>query len=272
MADSAGVPIAPWRRLWLYALGVAIVLFLVLPTVIVVPMSFGNARFLRFPPQELSLRWYHAYLGSIEWRDATWISLKAAVATMLVATPLGVMAAYGLHASRLRMARLIETALIAPLILPLILVSIAIFFLYARLGLNNTVTGLVLAHCCLAMPFVFVTVLAALKGYDMNQERVARSLGASRFVAFITITLPQIRFSVFSGALLAFITSLDETVVALFISGGDAATLTRRMFTALRDEIDPTVAAISSLLIGVTLTLLALGLVFGDRRRAGRQP
>ncbi|MGE0717733.1 MAG: ABC transporter permease, partial [Alphaproteobacteria bacterium] len=263
---AAAVPIAPGRRLWLYAVGGLILLFLVLPTIIVVPMSFGSARFLRFPPQEWSVRWYLAYFGSLEWRDATWVSIRAAVATMLVATPLGVMAAYGIHASRLKAARLIETAMIAPLILPLILVSIAIFFLYARLGLNNTLTGLVIAHVCLAIPFVFVTVLAGLKGYDMNQERVARSLGASRLRAFLTVTLPQIRFSVFSGALLAFITSLDEVVVALFISGGEAATLTRRMFTALRDEIDPTVAAISTLLIAVTLTLLALGLVFGDRR------
>ncbi len=271
MADTAtGVPIAHARRLWLYALGFLIVLFLVLPTIIVIPMSFSGTRFLRFPPEQLSWRWYLAYFGSIEWRDATWVSLKAAILTMLVATPLGVMAAYGLHASRSKLSRLVETALIAPLILPLILVSIGIFFLYARLGLNNTLTGLVLAHVCLAMPFVFVTVLAGLKGYDMNQERVARSLGASRLVAFVTVTLPQVRFSVFSGALLAFITSLDEVVVALFISGGENATLTRRMFTALRDEIDPTVAAISSLLVALTLTLLALGLVFGDRRAGTR--
>ena len=271
MADTAtGVPIAHARRLWLYALGFLIVLFLVLPTIIVIPMSFSGTRFLRFPPEQLSWRWYLAYFGSIEWRDATWVSLKAAILTMLVATPLGVMAAYGLHASRSKLSRLVETALIAPLILPLILVSIGIFFLYARLGLNNTLTGLVLAHVCLAMPFVFVTVLAGLKGYDMNQERVARSLGASRLVAFVTVTLPQIRFSVFSGALLAFITSLDEVVVALFISGSENATLTRRMFTALRDEIDPTVAAISSLLVALTLTLLALGLVFGDRRAGTR--
>ena len=271
MADTAtGVPIAHARRLWLYALGFLIVLFLVLPTIIVIPMSFSGTRFLRFPPEQLSWRWYLAYFGSIEWRDATWVSLKAAILTMLVATPLGVMAAYGLHASRSKLSRLIETALIAPLILPLILVSIGIFFLYARLGLNNTLTGLVLAHVCLAMPFVFVTVLAGLKGYDMNQERVARSLGASRLVAFVTVTLPQVRFSVFSGALLAFITSLDEVVIALLIAGGDKATLTRRMFLALRDEIDPTVAAISSLLVALTLTLLALGLVFGDRRAGTR--
>lgn len=267
MAEPAvSVPIAPGRRLWLYVVGGLILLFLVLPTVIVVPMSFGSTRFLRFPPQDWSLRWYVAYFGSLEWRDATWVSIRAAVATMLIATPLGIMAAYGIHASRLKWARLVETAMIAPLILPLILVSIAIFFLYAKLGLNNTLTGLIIAHVCLAMPFVFVTVLAGLKGYDMNQERVARSLGASRLRAFLTVTLPQIRFSVFSGALLAFITSLDEVVVALFISGGEAATLTRRMFVTLRDEVDPTVAAISSLLIAVTLTLLALGLVFGDRR------
>lgn len=267
MADTAtGVPIAHARRLWLYVLGFLIVLFLVLPTIIVIPMSFSGTRFLRFPPDQLSVRWYMTYFNSIEWRDATWVSLKAAVLTMLVATPLGVMAAYGLHSTRSKWARAVETALIAPLILPLILVSIGIFFLYARLGLNNTLSGLVLAHACLAMPFVFVTVLAGMKGYDMNQERVARSLGASRLTAFFTVTLPQIRFSVFSGALLAFITSLDEVVVALFISGGENATLTRRMFTALRDEIDPTIAAISTLMTAASF-LLVLSTMAGRRKR-----
>jgi putative spermidine/putrescine transport system permease protein len=103
---AAAVPIAPVRRVWLYVVGGLILLFLVLPTIIVVPMSFGNTRFLRFPPQEWSLRWYIVYFGSLEWRDATWVSIRAAVLTMLIATPLGVMAAYGIHASRLKAARL----------------------------------------------------------------------------------------------------------------------------------------------------------------------
>jgi putative spermidine/putrescine transport system permease protein len=144
-----------------------------------------------------------------------------------------------------------------PLIIPGILTAIAIFLIYAQVGLNNTIFGIVLAHSVIAMPLVVITVAAGLKGYDMNQEMAARSLGASRPKAFLTVTLPQIRISVISGALLAFVTSLDEVVISLFIAGGDTATLTKRMFNALRDELDPTIAAISTILIVLSVLLLA---------------
>jgi putative spermidine/putrescine transport system permease protein len=246
------------QRLWLYVLVGLIALFLVLPALIVIPMSFSDSRFLQFPPKDFSWRWYETYLNSVEWQDATAVSIKVSALTVLLATPIGTLAAYGLHVSQSRLAGLIRLALITPLIIPLILIAIAVFFLYARLGLNNTILGLALAHTCLAIPFVLVTVTAGLRSYDINQEMVARSLGASRAVAFLTVTLPQIRFSVISGALLAFIASFDEVVIALFIAGGEAAPLTRRMFNALRDEIDPTVAAISSLLIVLAVVLMTV--------------
>ena len=157
-----------------------------------------------------------------------------------------------------------------PLIIPGILIAIGIFLLYAQLGLNNTLTGIVLAHSVVAIPLVVITVASSLKSYDMNQEMVARSLGASRPWAFLTVTLPQIKISVISGALLAFITSLDEVVISLFIAGGDNATLTRRMFNALRDEIDPTIAAISTLLI--LMSVLLLGLTQLLQRSPSQQP
>jgi len=137
------------------------------------------------------------------------------------------------------------------------MIAIGVFFLYAKLGMINSISGLVMAHSMLAMPLVVIVVAAGLKSYDMNQEMVARSLGASRAYAFLTITLPQIRFSVITGALLAFLTSLDEVIVALFVSGGENATITRRMFNALRDQIDPTIASVSSLI----KTLVALSTV-----------
>ncbi len=258
------------RRLWLYVFGALMVLFLVTPALIVIPMSFSDSRFLKFPPESFSLRWYDNFFSSVEWRDASMVSIKTAILVVLMATPIGTLAAYGLHVSRSRLSVAVQTALITPLIIPLILIAIAVFFLYARLGLNNSVIGLALAHTTLAIPFVLVTVLAGLKGYDLNQEMVARSLGASRPWAFLTITLPQIRFSVISGALLAFITSFDEVVIALFIAGGESSTLTRRMFNALRDEIDPTVAAISTLLIGMAVVLMALS-QWASNRAEGNQ-
>jgi putative spermidine/putrescine transport system permease protein len=254
-------------RMWLYVLCFLIVIFLVMPALLVIPMSFSESRFLEFPPRGFSFRWYTHYFGSIEWQAATFISFRAAILTALVATPIGTMAAYGLHVSTFPMNRFIQVALVTPIMVPVILVAIGIFFLYAKVGLNSTTPGLVMAHTVLAIPFVLVTVTAGLKSYDMNQELVARSLGASRLRAFLTITLPQIRFSVISGALLAFITSLDEVVIALFIAGGEMSTLTKRMFNALRDEIDPTVAAISTLLILISVILLALSQFLGQRQK-----
>jgi len=259
------------QRLWLYIFGALMVVFLVTPALIVIPMSFSDSRFLKFPPEGFSLRWYENFLGSAEWRDASLVSIKTALTVVLLATPIGTLAAYGLHVSKSRLGIYVKTALITPLIIPLILISIAVFFLYARIGLNNTIIGLALAHTTLAIPFVLVTVLAGLQSYDLNQEMVARSLGASRAWAFLTVTLPQIRFSVISGALLAFITSFDEVVIALFIAGGDSSTLTRRMFNALRDEIDPTVAAISTLLILLAVVLMSLSQWASNKAEGGRK-
>jgi putative spermidine/putrescine transport system permease protein len=245
-------------RLWLYVLGSLIMLFLVLPSLLVIPLSFSDSRYLAFPPPGWSTRWYEAFFGAVEWRDATVVSLTAATLTMVISTALGTLAAYGMHASRSRFTQLVYATFMLPLIIPGILIAIGVFLLYAQLGLNNTLTGIVLAHCVMAIPLVVITVASSLKSYDMNQEMVARSLGASRPWAFLTVTLPQIKISVISAALLAFITSLDEVVISLFIAGGDRATLTRRMFNALRDEIDPTIAAISTLLILMSVLLLGL--------------
>ncbi len=246
------------RRLWLYVLGALVILFLVLPSLLVIPLSFSDSRYLAFPPPGWSTRWYGAYLGAVEWRDATRTSLVAATLTMVISTVLGTLAAYGLHTAQSRFTRMVYATYMLPLIVPGILIAIGIFLLFARLGLNNTMTGIVLAHSVMAIPLVVITVASGLKGYDLNQEMVARSLGASRLWAFLTITLPQLKISVVSAALLAFITSLDEVVISLFIAGGENATLTRRMFNALRDEIDPTIAAISTLLILLSVVLLGL--------------
>ncbi len=245
-------------RLWLYAAGVLVMIFLVVPTLLVIPMSFSASQYLEFPPREWSLRWYRSYFGSASWMQATWTSLKAGLLTALVATPLGTLAAYGLLVSRFRQAGLITVVLLTPMVVPVILIGIGVFYAYVRLKLVNTMTGLVLAHSMLAIPVVMMVVSSALKGFDLNQERVARSLGASRAQAFLLVTLPQIRFSVVTGAVLAFLTSFDEIIVSLFISGGDNSTLTRNMFNALRDQVDPTIAAISTLIVLITSLLLVI--------------
>ena len=253
-------------RLWLYVVAGLVMIFLVVPTLIVVPMSFSASQYLEFPPREWSLRWYANYAGSPAWIQATITSFQAGLLTMALATPVGTLAAYGLFVSRLPVANLIFVLLLTPIIVPVILVAIGIFYAYVKLKLVNSLTGIVLAHAMLAVPLVVMIVTSALKSYDMNQEMVARSLGASRPRAFLMVTLPQIRFAVVTSAVLSFLTSFDEVIVAMFVSGGANSTLTRNMFNALRDQIDPTIAAISTIMILVTSVLLALSQTLGRGR------
>ena len=266
-APASDTQITHGGRLWLYIFCGVVMFLLMAPTLIVIPMSFSESQYLEFPPRQWSLRWYEHYFQSDEWMSATATSLKAAVLTMLVATPIGVAAAYGLFASNIRFARLTYVLLITPIMVPVILVAVGVFYVYVKLKLVNTVLGLVLAHSILAIPLVIVIVSAALRSYDMNQELVARSLGASRWRAFMAITLPQIRFSVISSALLSFLTSFDEVIIAMFVSGGDNSTLTRSMFNALRDQIDPTIASISTIMIIISTTLLIAAQLFGREKK-----
>ena len=257
------------QRLWLYCLAVIIMCLLVIPTVIVIPMSFSDSQYLEFPPQTWSLRWYHEYLATPRWMNATVTSFKVASLTMLVATPFGTMAAYGLFVSGSRLGKMVFFMLMTPMIVPVILIAIGTFYVFGKLGLVNSILGLVLAHTVLSVPIVMIIITAALRTYDLNQERVAQSLGSTRLRAFFEITLPQLKFSILTAALLAFLTSFDEVIISIFLSGGGNSTLTKQMFSALRDYIDPTIAAISTLMILLS-TGLMLGLQFiGDKDSQG---
>lgn len=239
------------HRLWLYALTVLILLFLLLPTLIVVPMSFTDANSMVFPPRDYSLRWYRNLFGQEKWLDAAWVSLRQAAMVMVLSTAIGTLAAYALHVARFTGRGAVRAVLIAPMLVPAILLAIGLFFTYARLDLLNTMAGLVLANTLVTLPFVVITMTAGLQSCDMSQEMVARSLGASRPVAFLTVTLPQLRLSVLASALLAFVIAFDEVVISVFISGGPRTTLPKVMFATMRDDIDPTIAAVSTLMIAL---------------------
>lgn len=244
------------QRFWLYLLVALVMGFLVIPCLIIIPLSFSDSQYLEFPPRGWSLRWYQAFFSSDEWLRSAVVSLKVASTTTLLATILGTLASYGLYKRVGSLNAIVRGMLMLPMMVPLIFVAIGAFFVYARLSLNNTLTGLVLAHTTLAIPFVVIAVGNGLAGFDTNQERAARSLGASPLRAFMTVTLPQIRIAVLSGMLFAFVTSFDEVVVSLFISSGATSTLTKRMFANIRDQVDPTVAAISSLLVTLSIVVL----------------
>jgi putative spermidine/putrescine transport system permease protein len=264
--DTMSVYISPWRRAWLFALLSLVLFFLVAPVLIVVPMSFSASNYLQFPPDDWSWRWYQAFFSSTEWLTATRKSILAACLTTVVATPLGILAAVALSRVRGATSQIAQAVFLLPQVVPVIIVGIGVFFLYIRLGLVNTMTGIVLAHAALAMPFVIITTLSGLKNFDANQSNAAQSLGAHPIRAFFDVTLPQIRLSVLAGALFSFITSLDEVVISLFIAGGDNTLLTRKMFLSLRDQLDPTIAAISSILIVLSVIGVVLFLVFTRAR------
>ena len=253
-----------------FAVFVGLVLaYLMLPLLIIVPMSFSGTRFLTFPPPSLSWRWYQEYFDSRNWMQATQVSLGVAALTVLIATPLGVAAAYAITSSRLRVMRVIHLTLMLPMMVPIIIIAIGIFFVYAKVGLIATIPGLVLANVMLGLPYVVISVVAGLQSFDPTQEMVARSLGMNRFRSFLAVTLPQIKASVFAGGIFAFISAIDETIIALFVSGGQYQTLTKRMFTALRDEIDPTIAAISTLMTAASFLLVLLTTIGRKARDEG---
>ena len=261
------------NRLWLYIFSFITLFLLIVPSLVVIPMSFSASQYLEFPPQEWSLRWYENYFfswkvenGFNDWMAATWTSIKVAVLTIFVAVPIGTMAAYGLVNSSSRTSKILFPIFISPMMVPIILVAIGLFYFFVQFKLVGSVVGLVIGHSLVALPLVLIIVFSALKSYDMNQEKVARSLGAGRFRAFREITLPQIKFSIISASLIAFLTSFDEIIISLFVAGGDNSTITRSMFLALRDQIDPTIAAISTILIIISSGLLIIVQLLGDNK------
>ena len=261
------------NRLWLYIFSFITLFLLIVPSLVVIPMSFSASQYLEFPPREWSLRWYENYFfswkvenGFNDWMAATWTSIKVAVLTIFVAVPIGTMAAYGLVNSSSRISKILFPIFISPMMVPIILVAIGLFYFFVQFKLVGSVLGLVIGHSLVALPLVLIIVFSALKNYDMNQEKVARSLGASRFRAFREITLPQIKFSIISASLIAFLTSFDEIIISLFVAGGDNSTITRSMFLALRDQIDPTIAAISTILIIISSGLLIIVQLLGNKK------
>jgi putative spermidine/putrescine transport system permease protein len=261
------------NRLWLYIFSFITLFLLIVPSLVVIPMSFSASQYLEFPPREWSLRWYENYFfswkvenGFNDWMAATWTSIKVAVLTIFVAVPIGTMAAYGLVNSSARISKILFPIFISPMMVPIILVAIGLFYFFVQFKLVGSVLGLVIGHSLVALPLVLIIVFSALKNYDMNQEKVARSLGAGRFRAFREITLPQIKFSIISASLIAFLTSFDEIIISLFVAGGDNSTITRSMFLALRDQIDPTIAAISTILIIISSGLLIIVQLLGNKK------
>ena len=251
-----------WSRIALGVVCTPVFLFLMLPLVVVFPLSVSSAPYLQFPPPGISWRWYENYFGDPVWIDATIRSLIIGATTTVASLAVGLPLAFSLVRGRYRGRELLDRLAIAPMIVPTIIISVAVYGIFSKLRLIGAWYGIALAHTILALPFVIIILRAGLRGLDESLEQAALGLGASRWQAVWRVTLPEIRPSIVTAAVLAFVTSFDELVIAMFLSGSQM-TLPKKMFDNIRMEIDPTIAAVSVLQILIITAALLVSQRFG---------
>lgn len=245
-----------WNKALIYTFSIVVLLFLILPTFIVIPISFSSSSYMEFPPPGYSLQWYHKFFGDTQWTGALFLSFKVGVTTMILASLLGTMASITLVRTKSKFNTIFYFLSITPMIVPLIVIAVVVYSLFIRINIQGSFIGLVIAHTIVAIPFVITTVLGSLRGFDIRIEQAAISLGAHPILAFLKITVPIIGPSLISGALFAFIASFDELIISIFVSDTFTKTLPVKMWEGIRLEIDPTLAAIASVLITISIALL----------------
>ncbi|TCD15418.1 ABC transporter permease [Oricola cellulosilytica] len=253
---------------WYYAFRVIcglIFFFLIFPIIVIAPLSFNAENFFTFTPKMLaldpegySLKHYRDFFTNPDWQQALWNSVRIAPVATLLATAFGTLAAIGLSQSHVPFKSTIMAVLISPMIVPLIISAAGMYFFYSRIGLQGTYWGVVLAHAALGTPFVIITVTATLVGFDRSLTRAAANLGADPVRTFFKVQMPLILPGVVSGALFAFITSFDEVVVVLFLGSASQKTLPWQMFTGLREQISPTILAVATLMVAISIVLLTV--------------
>ena len=260
--------LTPGQVLWHFSFRVicgAVLVFLITPILVVMPLSFNAENFftftpemLRFDPAGYSLKHYRDFFNNPDWQQAVANSVKIAPAATLLSVGFGTLAAIGLSQPHVPFRRAIMAILISPMIVPLIISAAGMYFFYSRIGLQGTYIGVVLAHAALGIPFVIITVTATLVGFDNSLTRAAANMGAGPVTTFFRVQMPLILPGVISGGLFAFITSFDEVVVVLFVGSAGQKTLPWQMFTGLREQISPTILAVATILVGVSICLLTV--------------
>jgi len=254
--------------LWLWC-GL-VILFLLVPILIPVPLSFNSGAFFIFPLEGLSTRWYEVVLGTQRWQSAIGNSLIVAFGTTLIATTLGTLTAIALSNEKFPGRRIVMPLLLSPLIVPVVITAVGSYLFYARVGLASTYAGIILAHTALASPFVVVTVGASLTGFDRNLMRAAAISGARPLTAFFRVMLPLILPGVLSGAAFAFVTSFDEVVVVQFLASAGQRTMPLEMFIGLREKLSPAITAAATLMMALSIVLLVVANLLA-RRGQGRR-
>ena len=254
------------QKIWYYSFRVIcglIFFFLIAPIITIIPLSFNAEDFFTFTPEMLrldpegySLQHYRDFFTNPDWQQPLWNSVKIAPAATLLSVSLGTLAAIGLSQSHVPFKGAIMAILISPMIVPLIISAAGMYFFYSRIGLQGTYLGVVLAHAALGIPFVIITVTATLVGFDKSLTRASANLGADPVTTFFRVQMPLILPGVISGGLFAFITSFDEVVVVLFVGSAGQKTLPWQMFIGLREQISPTILAVATILVVISICLL----------------
>jgi putative spermidine/putrescine transport system permease protein len=245
------------------AFAIAVLAFLIAPLIVIVPLSFNaepyftfTSKMLSLSPDGFSLRWYRDIVDNPQWLEAIGNSLVIAIASTMLATVLGTMAAVGLARSNMPFRDFFMALLISPLVVPIVIAAAGMYFFYSSIGLAQTHLGIILAHTALGVPFVVITMTATLSGFDRNVIKAAASLGADPMTAFFRVTLPLVAPGMISGALFAFAASFDEVVTVLFLGGPEQRTVPRQMWSGIREQISPTILAVATLLIIFSSLLL----------------
>lgn len=256
---------SPPERAWHYTFrGICalIFIFLIGPILVIMPLSFNSEPYFTYPMAGFSLRWYDEIFGdgplSILWQRSIVNSVIIAVFATILATTLGTLAALGMTRINFRGKGMLLAILISPIVVPIVITAVGMFYFYAQIGLVGTLAGITLAHTVLGVPFVVITVTATLVGFDQNMVRAGAILGAGPIRVFFMVTLPLILPGVLSGALFAFATSWDELIIVLFLATTEEHTIPRRMWSGIRELISPTIASAATILIILSIILMVV--------------
>jgi putative spermidine/putrescine transport system permease protein len=233
-----------------------IFMFLVVPILVIIPVSFNPSEYLEFPPKGFTLKWYSAFFTDPLWMESMWRSFRIALWVALLSSIIGTLAAFSLVRGNYRGKDVCMSLLISPLMVPIIVKAVGFYYFFAKLRLVGSELGLILAHACTGLPYIVVVVSSTLVNFDTTLEKASMNLGANRLKTFFKVTFPIIRPGIFSGALFAFFSSFDDLVIAIFLSGVRATTLPKKMWDGIRFELSPTITAVASILIFISIVIL----------------
>ena len=256
----------PRQSLWLWFWAVLVMILLLVPGFVVIPLSFPENRSFAFPPQGFSWQWYARFFESRQWWGSFMTSLQVAVLVTLTSTTLSIFAGLALRRASTKVRTVIRAIVLTPRIVPGVIIAMALYGLFLDWRMNITITGFVVAHTVMALPFAFIPIAATLEQFDARFEQASASLGATKLTTFFQIILPLIRTGVMTGALFAFVISFDEVVVSLFVGGVGMRTLPVQMYHSIANDIDPTIAAASTMLLFLTATIVIVGTFYNQRK------